>query len=339
MTTATAYVHNMDPYLIQFWGTWGIRWYGLAYLAGAIVGIVFLRWLAARGYGQLRKEEVTDFVIYTSIFGVMLGGRLGYMLLYVREDFLQNPLLFFRFTEGGMASHGGIFGIFLFTMYYAWRHQKNWPALGDNLVVIAPIGIFFGRLANFINGELYGRKTDVPWAVQFPEELKYLPNANAIIQQVNEVAGTSLRHVNEVIAAARERPEITEVLARHLTPRHPSQLYEAVLEGLLLTAILLPIRLRWKQLPFGLLTGLFFVLYAAFRMVGEQFREPDADLIMGLTRGQFYSIFMIVVGVGFILYSVTHKADRAGVESRRERKLEGDRKFDFEQERENEGNS
>lgn len=317
MMTAAAYVHNMDPYLIRFWGTWGIRWYGLAYLAGAIVGILFLRRLAGRGCGQLRKDEVTDFIIYTSIFGVMLGGRLGYMLFYVPDEFLSNPLLFFRFTEGGMASHGGILGIFFFTLYYAWRHQKNWPGLGDNLVVIAPIGIFFGRMANFINGELYGRKTDVPWAMQFPEELYRLPDQNAIIQQINEVAGTRLAQVHEVIAAARQRPEITEVLAQHLSLRHPSQLYEAVLEGLLLTAILLPIRLRWKQLPFGLLTGLFFILYAVFRMLGEQFREPDADLIMGLTRGQFYSIFMIVVGAGFLVY--------AGMQKTRARQAETER--------------
>ncbi len=305
------YIHRMDPYIFRITETFGPRWYGLAYLLGFVAGIAFLRFLSRRGYCQIPEEKVTDFIVYTAIFGVMIGGRLGYFLFYRPQEFLANPMVFFKFMEGGMASHGGILGIVGFTYYYARRHGHSWPHLGDCLVPIAPIGIGLGRLANFINGELIGRASTVPWAVQFPEELKLGPEHGlsplTVQQAISEVdaalPNAVITYPDQVIEAARDVSEVLPILANYLTPRHPSQLYQAFLEGFLLAAILIAIRLKWKHLPYGLLTGLFFVLYAIFRMIGETFREPDAERLLGMTRGQFYSVFMIAIGSCFLAYA------------------------------------
>jgi phosphatidylglycerol:prolipoprotein diacylglycerol transferase len=166
-------------------------------------------------------------------------------------------------------------------------------------VAVAPIGLFFGRLANFINGELYGRITNVPWAVQFPAELLDHPReATLVIEQTTKI-NPALDNVPAVIAAARYSPQVRETLASVLTPRHPSQLYEAFLEGLLLFTLLIVIRLKFKK-PDGVTTGCFFLLYPLMRIIGEYFREPDAPLTGPLTRGQFLSLFMFVVGAAFL---------------------------------------
>lgn len=310
------YIHRMDPFVFRITETFGPRWYGLAYLLGFVAGIVFLRYLSRRAYCRIPEEKVTDFIVYTAIFGVMLGGRLGYFLFYRPAEFLADPLVFFKFMEGGMASHGGILGIVAFTLYYARRHQISWPHIGDCLVPIAPIGIGLGRLANFINGELIGRPATVSWAVQFPEELRLGPEhglpAETVRQVIREtdavVPDVTVAYPDQVIEAARRIPEVLPILAEHLTPRHPSQLYQAALEGFLLAGVLIFIRLKWKALPHGLLTGLFFVFYAPLRMLGETFREPDAERIVGFTRGQFYSVFMIAVGLAFLFYAWSRRA-------------------------------
>ena len=165
------FVHDLSPYLIHFGGVFGLRWYGIAYLAGFAVGILLYRRLATLGYSDLRPSQVTDFITMGALIGVLLGGRLGYMLFYDWDHFIHDPLIFFRVWEGGMASHGGIVALTLFTFWYARRHHLSWRNLGDNLVVVAPVGLFFGRCANFINGELYGRIAHVWWAVQFPKEI------------------------------------------------------------------------------------------------------------------------------------------------------------------------
>ena len=138
-------------------GNFGLRWYGLAYVAAFFFGILIVRRLSRLGYCDIPAEKVSDFIIGGAIFGVLLGGRLGYMLFYDLENFLQNPLIFFRVMDGGMSAHGGILGLTLYTLWYSFRHQVSWRNIGDNLVVAAPIGLCLGRLANFINGELYGR--------------------------------------------------------------------------------------------------------------------------------------------------------------------------------------
>ncbi len=312
------YIHRMDPYIFRITETFGPHWYGLAYLLGFAAGILFLRFLVRRDYTRIPEEKVTDFIVYTAIFGVMLGGRLGYFIFYRLEEFFSNPLVFFRFLEGGMASHGGILGIVVFTWVYARLHRLSWPHVGDSLVPVAPIGIGLGRLANFINGELIGRPTTVPWAVQFPKELRLGPEHGLpretvakVIEEADRVTpGVEITHPEQVVEAAYSLPEVLPVLAVHLTPRHPSQLYQALLEGFLLASLLIFIRLRWKHLPDGLLTGIFFIGYAVLRIIGEMFREPDAERILGLTRGQFYSTAMILVGSAFVAWALRSRCAR-----------------------------
>jgi len=291
------YVHHLNPFLIRFYDQFGIRWYGVAYLCGFIAAFYLLKWLARKGYGSLAEGQVADFTFYAALFGVLLGGRLGYVLFY-RPEMLIDPISILRVTDGGMASHGGIIGLFIFSWIYARRHKISWTGIGDNLVAVAPIGLLFGRIANFINGELWGHPTNVPWAVQFPSELLDYPDkAQAAIDQCSALS-PNLDSVNAIIDATRSNPQVREILSHILTPRHPSQLYEALLEGVLLFVCLITIRLRFRK-PDGLTTGCFFLLYPIMRIIGETFRVPDAPLTGPFTRGQFLSLFMFLVALGF----------------------------------------
>jgi phosphatidylglycerol:prolipoprotein diacylglycerol transferase len=197
------------------------------------------------------------------IVGVMAGGRLAYFLLYSPADLIRDPLAVFRVWDGGMASHGGFVGVCLALIWFVRKHKQPWRPVADILVTLAPPGLFFGRVANFINGELWGKVSYVRWAVIFPKSAPL---------------GTPLTAI---------------------PPRHPSQLYEALLEGLFLTVYT---QLRFwrsrvtRERP-GQLAGEFFILYAAVRAIGEMFREPDASLLFGLSRGTFYSLFLVVGGL------------------------------------------
>ncbi len=264
------WVHDLDPFIIRFPESWrlgGLRWYGLSYVAGFAVAY----WLLSAFYKMKRSainpEQQSTFMTVI-IIGALVGGRFGYKLFYDFGTLIQDPLSLFRVWEGGMASHGGFIGVLLALLWFAKNERMNFWTVGDIAVVLAPPGIFFGRIANFINGELWGKVTDVSWAVIFPLSSPHLP--------VHMVA-----------------------------PRHPSQLYAAFLEGLVLFAYT-QIRF-WRShrggtsLPCGQLGGEFLLLYAVVRILGEQFREPDASLILGMSRGAFYSIFMIVAGIALIV--------------------------------------
>jgi len=291
------YVHHLNPFLIRFYDQFGIRWYGVAYLCGFIAAFYLLKWLARKGYGSLTEGQVADFTFYAALFGVLLGGRLGYVLFY-RPEMLTDPISILRVGDGGMASHGGIIGLIIFSWIYARRHKISWTGIGDNLVAVAPIGLLFGRIANFINGELWGHPTNVPWAVQFPSELlDYSDKAQTAIDQCSALS-PNLDSVNAIIDAARTNPQVREILSHILTPRHPSQLYEALLEGVLLFVCLITIRLRFRK-PDGVTTGCFFLLYPIMRIIGETFRVPDAPLTGPFTRGQFLSLFMFLIALGF----------------------------------------
>lgn len=294
------YVHDLSPFLVQL-GGFGLRWYGLSYLAGFLVGILLYRRLAQRGYSSLRPDQVTDFITMGALFGVLLGGRLGYMLFYDPDRFFHDPLVFFRIWEGGMASHGGIIGLTLYTVWFARHHRLSFRNLADNLVVVGPVGLFFGRCANFINGELYGRITPVPWAVQFPKEiLLYSPeHLNRLLGKA-ALINPSFANPEAVIAGVGSSPALRDLLAVEIAPRYPSQLVEAALEGVLLFILLWTLRTR-VRLPDGVLTGIFFIGYALLRIAGECFREPDAPMTAGLTRGQFLSLFMIAIGILFLI--------------------------------------
>ena len=268
-TTSSYWVHDLSPFLIRFpenpLGLDGIRYYGLAYLLGFIGAWALLSLYNARGKFAINADARASLMT-AIIIGVLTGGRVGYMLLYDLEAFLQNPLLVVRVDQGGMASHGGFIGVTLALAWFAWQHKCSFLKLGDIIVTLAPLGLCLGRIANFINGELWGRVTTVSWAIIFPDS----PTAyNAALSIFS--------------------PE----------PRHPSQLYAAALEGVLLFAYA-----QWRfwrtRPPAGQLGGEFLIAYGIVRIFGELFREPDAALILGLSRGQFYSIFMILAGAGII---------------------------------------
>ncbi|MEZ5301821.1 MAG: prolipoprotein diacylglyceryl transferase [Verrucomicrobiales bacterium] len=302
------YVHDLSPFLIRFSESVGVRWYGLAYVLAFVFTFLMLRRFSARGYLAIKPDRVPDFVTFVAVFGVMLGGRLGHFLIYNREGFLSDPMSFFRIWQGGMASHGGIAGIVLFTAYYAWRHRLSWPGIGDNLVVPAPFGIGLGRLANFINGELYGRAWTGKWAMQFPMELfedsPETDEKRLALMREFQCDGATLNGIVEQSRGGMT-PEVHDAFAEVLTPRHPSQLYQALMEGFLLFALLYFLRVRFPRLGHGILTGVFFIGYAVARIIGEVFREPDSALVLGITKGQFYSALMIPVGAAFLIYGFT----------------------------------
>ena len=308
------FIHDLNPVALPIYGNLAVRWYGLAYLAGFVAGFLLLRHLARRSLWVLKPEKTADFIAAAAMFGVFLGGRLGYVFFYQLPEqgwskILSDPLMIFRVWEGGMASHGGILGLVIFTWFYAKKEKVTWTGLGDGLCVVAPLGLFFGRVANFINGELYGRIVEgvVPWAVRFPLSLMKEPESvqRDAWQACAEIEPSlaDAQSMDTLIAVARKNPEVSQTLGDFLPPRHPSQIYEALLEGALLFAILWWVRTRYKNAPDGLLTGLFFALYAGFRIIGEQFREPDAALVGSLTRGQFFSLFMFVFAALFLLHA------------------------------------
>ena len=293
------FVDNFDPFIFRLWDNVGPRWYGFAYVLAFVSAYFVVRWLSKHGYCDLPPERVSDFITWTALFGVLVGGRIGYVLFY-RAEMLRDPLSILRVWEGGMASHGGMIGILALSLYYARRHKLPWTNLGDALVVAAPIGLFFGRCANFINGELYGRPTNVLWAMQFPKELfensLERERAVAVAQKIDP----GLVDPDTIIQAARHNSRVKEMLQDVLTPRHPSQLYEAFFEGIALFAILWFVRTRMRQ-PNGVLTGLFFIFYGIFRIICENFREPDAPLVGAFTRGQFFSFFLLAIGIAFVV--------------------------------------
>ena len=319
------YVHDLSPVIVDFTDTIKLRWYGLSYVAGFMVAYSILLRLSRREFWVVPEEKVSDVVTYTAVFGVFIGGRLGYVLFYMipKEGLsavLSDPIQIIRVWDGGMSSHGGILGIMFFTLFYAWKHKLSWPALGDGIAIVAPLGVFFGRMANFINGELYGTKTssDAWYGVKFPAALWEKGGIDDIEHALNEAAmvNTEVEQLmiqadgpityglyHRVIEISREDPEVLKALGNHIAPRHASQLYEGFLEGALIFAILYFIRVRFPKLVHGTITGLFFIFYALFRILVENVREPDAERVLGMTKGQFYSSFMILIGLAFLIYA------------------------------------
>ncbi len=244
-------------------GPLAIRWYALAYVLGLVLGWWLARALCRneglwRGKPPLDDAGVDDFLLYMA-GGIVLGGRVGYVLFYNPAYYLQNPLEALMLWHGGMSFHGGLIGCILALVLLSRRAKAPMLSLFDLACVVTPVGLFFGRIANFVNGELWGRVSDVPWAMVFPDG----------------------------------GPD----------PRHPSQLYQAALEGALLFALLMiAVRMGALKRP-GLVSGLFFTFYGLFRIVGETFRQPDAHigfLAFGLTMGMLLSVPMVLLGLFFI---------------------------------------
>lgn len=307
-----AYVHDLDPVIIDIWRMVKLRWYGMAYLLAFVTAYYLLRYLSRRQLWVIAEKNIGDFIALLAMLGVFLGGRLGYVLFYELpatgwHTLIEDPLMPFRVYDGGMASHGGFLGVALFTLYYARKHKLSWTGIGDGICIVAPLGLLFGRIANYINGELYGRvATQVSWAVKFPQALDHEPDVvrenilNACAMQEPAVIITSAQQFTD---AVRHSPAVKEIANEYITPRHPSQLYEGALEGVVLFAVMWWLRFRYPKAPHGMICGIFFILYALFRTFVEQFREPDAARIMQLTKGQFYSLFMVIAGIGFLIHA------------------------------------
>ncbi|MEX2045136.1 MAG: prolipoprotein diacylglyceryl transferase [Opitutus sp.] len=266
--TPEHWVHDLSPFLIRFGDSFGIRYYGLSYVLGFVSAIWLLRRYARAGRSQVAGDRVLDLMVAV-IAGVVIGGRLGYFILYQPRVMMHDPLALLRLWEGGMASHGGFVGVALALAWFARTNRIPFRHVSDLMVSTAPAGFFLGRVANFINGELWGKVTNVTWAVIFPQSAP--PGTPAILIQ----------------------------------PRHPSQLYQAALEGLVLLALV-----QWRfwrsdivRTQPGRLSGEFLIAYALLRIVGEVFREPDAPLLAGVSRGMFYSAFLIAAGLGLIAWS------------------------------------
>lgn len=246
---------DIDPIAIQI-GPFAIRWYALAYIAGLLTGWqIVVRYLRYPG-SPMQRIDVDDFLVW-AILGVIIGGRLGYVLIYNFGYFAQHPLEILYLWRGGMSFHGGLAGVIVAIVVFCQRRGLPLLATGDLIASVAPVGLFFGRIANFINSELWGRVTDAPWGVTFPG------------------AGN--------------------------LPRHPSQIYEALLEGVLLFAIVQVLyRNAWVRARPGLVSGVFLAGYAAARMFVEQFRQPDLQvgfLLGGSTLGQWLSVPVLLGGL------------------------------------------
>jgi phosphatidylglycerol---prolipoprotein diacylglyceryl transferase len=249
----------IDPVLIEI-GPFVIRWYALAYIAGLVIGWRWCLMLAKRPPQFVTALAVDDFLVWATL-GVVLGGRLGYVLFYKPDYYFAHPLEALQVWHGGMSFHGGALGVIAAIVLFCRQRKLSILSFGDIIVCAVPIGLFFGRIANFINSELWGRVTDVPWAMVFPNG----------------------------------GPE----------PRHPSQLYEAGLEGIALFVIINGLeRFTAIRLRPGALSGVFLIGYGVARSIAELFREPDAFLgylAFGLTMGQWLSLPLIIIGLILLL--------------------------------------
>jgi phosphatidylglycerol---prolipoprotein diacylglyceryl transferase len=263
----------IDPVLISV-GPFVVRWYALAYIFGILLGWLYVRALIRNerlwgGPAPLTPTDYDDFILWVTL-GIILGGRLGYVFFYNPAYFLAHPLDIFELWKGGMSFHGGFTGCVVAVVLFGWRRGIPPLTLGDLTCAGGPIGLFLGRLANFINAELWGRVTDVPWAMVFPG------------------AGPM--------------------------PRHPSQLYEAALEGIVLFGLLAVLVRMGALKRRGLVSGVFMTGYGMARIVSEFFREPDAQLgflFGGLTMGMLLSLPLVVIGLGFVGYALRRKPVRS----------------------------
>ena len=269
---------GLDPVLLSIGGYDILRWYSLAYLAGIFIGYWYLNKLLSKPGAPMAKRHAEDLVFYASL-GIIFGGRIGYVLFYNLGYYLDHPIEILKLWDGGMSLHGGVIGTTVAIVYLARKNGLNWLRIHDYVACCAPFGLFFGRIANFINHELWGAVTNVPWAVRFPESTPL---------------GMALG-----------------------PPRHPSQLYEAILEGLVLFGILA--FMFWKtkaRYEPGKLVGAFIFFYGIFRFAIEFVRQPDSQLVgfaeaTGLHMGQWLSIPMILGG---IYLTATAKRRRVRVE-------------------------
>ena len=258
------FINNFDPVAIQIFSI-EIRWYSLAYIIGILLG-----WILSKRFfisNVELKEKFDDFLTFV-ILGIIIGGRLGYVILYNPNYYLDNLIDIFKIWEGGMSFHGGLIGVVLASFYFAKKNNQNFFIYLDVISIVAPIGIFFGRIANFINSELYGAETNLPWAVQFIK-------------------------IDNLY-------------------RHPTQLYEAIFEGLILFLILIYLRNKGLMKITGLMSGIFLICYSIFRFIIEFLRVPDEQigyLLFNLTMGQIISCIFFLIGIYLTIVRYENKKE------------------------------
>ncbi|MDB4949048.1 MAG: Prolipoprotein diacylglyceryl transferase [Gemmatimonadetes bacterium] len=295
---------HVDPVLVHVAGPLDVRWYGLGYLAGFAVAWLVLRRLARSGFLRVSEEAVGD-LIFALVLGVILGGRIGYILFYSLPSTLSNPSEALKIWQGGLSFHGGLLGVMAAAWWFTRKHKVGWLHLCDGLSLAVPFGIFFVRIANFVNGELFGRvaPASVPWAMRFPTD----PVAQHLLgaDTVQAIRG------REQIVNAAYRSGLWDQIRGQVPLRHPSQLYEAGMEGLLLGLVLWTVylwtRRTGRTLGTGAYCGIFALGYGIVRIIGELFRQPDAQFrsatnplgtVLGpLTMGQTLSSVMVIGGI------------------------------------------
>lgn len=328
-------VHTLDPFLWQISGNFGIRWYGMAYLAGFVCAFYLIYKMVIRNKAQIPLRLVSDFITYCAI-GILVGGRVGYVLFYSPDLLWQfkSEIPFWGLlavNEGGMASHGGMIGLVIACVLFARAHRLNTLHLFDWVALCGPIGIFFGRIANFINGELVGRPCDpkFPLGVKFPSDIYLWPSQSPgkltdlapVVEKLginretwfslldkspsNYTAQVSVHEtLTRIVTAIQEgNMAVTDALAPLLVLRHPSQLYAAASEGLLLFLLLAGV--WYKPRNPGVVSACFIIFYAIIRIVDEQFRMPDVQIgfdYFGLTRGQWLSAVMLLIGLVLLFF-------------------------------------
>ena len=318
------WLHDLDPVIF-----WRLRWYGLSYVAAFLVGWFVVRLLARADWTRLSSDRAGDLILALAV-GVVVGARLGYVILY-QPSLLwtwQDALPFWGLlavNHGGMASHGGMVGLIVAAGWFARRHRIDLFNLLDVAAFIGPLGLMLGRIANFINGELIGRtaSANLPWAVKFPQEIYDWPTERILRLQENLPApqqlGLARSHwtLGEIVGAVqRGEQRVIEVLEPMLAPRHPSQLYASVLEGLLVFIVLL---LAWRRprKP-GVIGALFCVSYACGRIIVEFFRRPDPHIAdaefawLSITRGQWLSGLLLLLGIWGLWYARRRPAAAIG---------------------------
>lgn len=271
---------QFDPVAVHL-GSFGIHWYGLMYLAGFMLFLAFGRYRSKRG-GSLTVEQLDDLLFY-GVLGVILGGRIGYIVFYKLSFYISHPLDILKVWEGGMSFHGGFLGVLVAMALFSRKIKQPWLNVTDFIAPLVPLGLMTGRFGNFINGELWGRVTapDAPWAMLFPQardaDLALLGNNPDLLSIYTQFQGL---------------------------PRHPSQLYQMALEGLALF-LLLWIFSR-KPRPVGAVSGLFLIGYGSFRFIGEFARQPDdflGLLSLGMSMGQWLSLPMVIAGIAMMVWS------------------------------------
>jgi phosphatidylglycerol:prolipoprotein diacylglycerol transferase len=298
----------IDPVAVELPGGFAVRWYGIAYMVAFTIAYHLARKQARDGFVPVPPDSIGD-LLFAAILGVILGGRLGYVLFYDFSSFAANPAQIIRIWEGGLSFHGGFIGAFLATWWFARKQGASMLRLGDMVTMCATPGIFLVRLANFVNGELYGRVAGdgVPWAIRFPTD----PTALGL---VGADGARSMRERERMIEQARETG-LWDQVREQVPLRHPSQLYEGLTEGVLLGIILWSVyawnRRRGRQLAPGTYGGLFLIGYGLFRSFVELFRQPDRQFtsaddpigtVLGpLTMGQTLSLTMLVVGIFLVV--------------------------------------